>query len=325
LLGIRLRAEDIFRRHPEILEQPVYPAWIILGLQRTGTTKLHRMLAADPDNRVLTSWEAVNPVPRRQDRQVPDPRIRTAKTSVMALKIMAPGFFAIHPIGYDLPEEDILLLDVSFLSTTPEATMHVPSYSGWLEKTDQSPAYEYEVKLLKLLQWQNPARRWVLKSPHHLEFPDLIEKHFSDVHFIWTHRDVYESIPSFLSMVAFSRAIFSNEARLEEIARHWVRKSGYILDKTVAYRNRDKNDSRFTDLFYEDIVNDPIPAIGKIYSRNGGLEAGLITEFRKSEKENPFRKHGIHRYSLQDFGLTANEIDKVTAGYRQFMNTRYER
>ena len=79
-------------------------------------------------------------------------------------KCASPDFFAIHPVEAEAPEEDVLLLDVSFLSTTAEATMHVPSYAAWLEETDQSPAYAYMVKLLKLLQWQRPAKRWVLKT-----------------------------------------------------------------------------------------------------------------------------------------------------------------
>ena len=63
LLTIRLRAEYYFKKYPEILDQPLYPAWIIVGLQRTGTTKLHRLLATDPDHRVIPSWEVINPVP----------------------------------------------------------------------------------------------------------------------------------------------------------------------------------------------------------------------------------------------------------------------
>jgi len=54
-----------------------------------------------------------------------DKRISVGKMSANALKIMSPGFFAIHPIEVHEPEEDILLLDVSFLSTTPEAMMQV--------------------------------------------------------------------------------------------------------------------------------------------------------------------------------------------------------
>ena len=90
------------------------------------------------------------------------------------------------------------MLDVSFMSTTPEAMMHVPSYAQWLENTDQSEAYAFAAKLLKFLQWINPAKRWVLKTPHHLEFPHLIEKHFGKVHFLWPHRELQESVPSFL-------------------------------------------------------------------------------------------------------------------------------
>ncbi len=72
---------------------------------------------------------------------------------------MTPGFFAIHPVEHLAPEEDILLLDVSFLSTTPEATTHVPSYSGWLEKTDQSLAYDYGSRLIDVcLQWQTAGQ-----------------------------------------------------------------------------------------------------------------------------------------------------------------------
>jgi len=56
--------------------------------------------------------------------------------------------------------------------------MHVPAYAAWLETTDQSAAYVYGAKLLKLLQWQRPGKRWVLKSPHHLEFLGLMEKYY---------------------------------------------------------------------------------------------------------------------------------------------------
>jgi len=210
LLSVRLRAEYYFKKHPEILEQELYPCKIIIGLQRTGTTKLQRLLAADPDTRSLLSWEALNPAPIKNDIETGKKRIKIAKTSVKALRYMSPGFFAIHPIEYEASEEDVLLLDVSFLSTTAEATMHVPSYAAWLESSNQEPGYQYMVKLLKLLQWQRPGKTWVLKTPHHLEFLPHVKKYFGDVQLIWTHRDIKECIPSFLSMLAYSRVLFSN-------------------------------------------------------------------------------------------------------------------
>jgi hypothetical protein len=352
LLNIRLRAEFFFRRFPGILEQPLYPAWIIVGLQRTGTTKLQRLLAADPDHRVIPSWEVINPVPidlklyeeqlkkssasshqssvignqSIETRLYPDPgdkRVRFAKTSVSAVKHMSPGFFAIHPLEYDQPEEDILLLDVSFLSTTPEAMMNVPSYAGWLEITDQSPAYAYAVKLLKFLQWIKPAKRWVLKTPHHLEFPDLIEKYFGEVHFLWPHRRIYESVPSFLSMVTYNQMIFSDDVDEQRVARHWVRKTGYMLQKALDYRMNKNNQEKFSDIYYQDLILDSIKELGKIYNMNGGLTPDLKIRFEQHEREHPHRKYGIHNYSLTDFGLTEADIDKHTANYQKFIAEHY--
>ncbi len=347
LLGIRLRAEYFFKKHPEILEQELCPAWIIVGLQRTGTTKLQRLLAVDPDHRVIPSWEVINPMPMNLDlydlspchpitlspdhhlqQPYPHPRDKrpsVASISVKALKLMSPGFFAIHPIDAMQPEEDILMLDVSFLSTTPEAMMHVPSYSSWLENTDQSPAYAYAAKLLKFLQWIKPAKRWILKTPHHLEFPGLIEKNFGEVHFVWPHRSLYESVPSFLSMVTCNRRIFSNEVDERQVAAHWVRKTGYMLEQALEYRLKDGNESRFTDIFYKDLLSDSVDALSLIYKQNGGMTPELAEKFRQHELEHPHRKNGMHHYALADFGLTEADIDQHTTRYQEIFNNHYGR
>jgi len=350
LLCVRLRAEEMFRKHPEILDQPQLPLWVILGLQRTGTTKLHRLLAADPDNRVLLSWEALNPAPlinrnlqfaiRKSELGTLEPwnpgtlepgtwnknldrRIGIARTSENALRIMAPGFFAIHPVEHNAPEEDILLLDTTFLSTTPEATMNVSSYASWLEKTDQGMAYAYLAKLLKLLQWQRPGKRWILKSPHHLEFADLIDKHFDDVHFLWTHREVTECIPSFISMTSHSRVIFSDHVDGNAIARHWIRKTGYMLQKGLDYRNRNQHKDQFIDIIYNELKDNSRDVLSTIYSLDGGLTPELQAKFLKAERENPMGKYGIHEYRLEDFGVSREDIWKSTVNYRNYFSQTF--
>ena len=315
LLSVRLRAEEMFKKFPAILEQEIIPPMIIVGLQRTGTTKLHRLLTADPDNRVLKSWEAINPVPLHKLNGSKDRRIKVAKKSEKALQMMAPGFFAIHPVEHLAPEEDILLIDTTFLSTTPEATMHVPSYAAWLEETDQSVAYEYAGKLLKLLQWQTTGKQWILKSPHHLEFLPLIKKYFGNPHFLWTHREPTECIPSFLSMVCHSRAIFSNEVSIEEVANHWIRKTSYMLEKGLSFRETGENDNLFTDILYENLVKEPENQLIRIYNRNGGITDELMAQFKKAETENPQGKYGTHLYSYEDFGLKKEDIPRMNETY----------
>ena len=331
LLSIRLRANEYFKRFPEILEQELYPIWIIVGLQRTGTTKLQRLLSADPDHRVLPSWEAINPVPisdlrfSNDDFKSNDNRIKIARTSVKALKLISPNFFAIHPIDAVLPEEDVLLLDISFMSTTTEAMMDVPSYSSWLENIDQTPAYSYYVKLLKLLQWFRPAKRWVLKSPHHLEFPHIINQQVPDVTFIWPHRTIFESIPSFLSMLTYNHMIFSDDVDPHRIAERWIRKTGYVLEKSIEFRKQEDNDSKYVDIDYQDLIIDSLREIEKIYLHNGGLTPELTDLFLRHEKEHPHRKHGTHRYDLSDFDMTEADIDHHTSHYQQFVSTLYDK
>lgn len=319
LLAVRLRAEELFRLHPEILEQELYPVMLIIGLQRTGTTKLQRLLASDPDNRALLSWEALNPSPINGDRFDGKERIKIAKLSENALRIMSPGFFAIHPVEHLAPEEDVLLLDVSFMSQTAEAITHVPSYASWLEKTDQSLAYEYMVRLLKLLQWQRPAKRWVLKTPHHLEFLDLADKYFGDVQYIWTHRNVYECIPSFLSMVAYSRVMFSDRVDKHEIAAHWVKKNGYMLSKALSFHEKNGHRLHFSDVFYQDLVIDTLKVVRKIYSeRSEPVSPELGKIFAASNRQNPKGKYGHHVYSLEDFGIDEKYVDSFTQQYQRF-------
>jgi hypothetical protein len=317
LLAVRLRAEHWFKKFPRILEQEVLPPVIIVGLQRTGTTKLHRLLTADPGNRVLRSWEAINPAPFSLDHKGMDRRIRVARTTERALRLLAPGFFAIHPVEHTAPEEDILLLDATFLSTTPEATAHVPSYAAWLEETDQSHAYHYASKLLRLLQWQEPGKRWILKSPHHLEFLPLVRKYYGEPYFLWTHREINECIPSFLSMVCHSRSIFSNEVRIGEVAEHWVRKTAYMLKKGMFFRQQEGHREYFTDVLYDRLVKDPLIQLTGIYERYGGIPDDLAERFRIAESNNPRGKYGIHEYSLSDFGLEGEDLIRRNQDYYQ--------
>jgi len=319
VLAVRLRAEDLFKKHPEILEQELYPVMLVIGLQRTGTTKLQRLLASDPDNRALLSWEALNPAPINGDMKDGKERIKFAKMSENALKIMSPGFFAIHPVEHLAPEEDVLLLDVSFMSQTAEAITHVPSYAAWLEQTDQSLAYEYMVKLLKLLQWQRPGKRWVLKTPHHLEFLDLVDKYFGNVQYIWTHRNVYECIPSFLSMVSYSRVMFSDKVDKHEVAEHWVKKNGYMLKRALEFHEKNSHRTHFTDVPYQELVQDSMAVIHKIYSdRKESISPELEKIFQESSKKNPKGKYGQHVYSLEDFGIDEKYIDSYTKDYQEF-------
>jgi hypothetical protein len=304
----RLRVEEYIRKYPECMQQELDPVVLVTGLQRTGTTKLHRLLAADPDTRFLTSWETLNPVPlKKQDNS---DRIRAAKTSEKALKYMSPRFFAIHPVEYDAPEEEVLLLDMSFLSTIPEATMHVPSFARWASSQDQTPAYAYLKKAVLVLQHQSRRQRWVMKSPHHLEFLKTFLKVFPDTKLVQTHRHPRETLASFCSMVYHSRSIFSDALDPDEIGRHWSEKAATMLDNAMKDRKEIPSDS-VVDIFYYDLVSDSVKQLDRIYHMLGiPLSNEKQDRMRQAERNNHQHKYGIHRYQLEDFGLSEESIER---------------
>ena len=317
----RLRAEALFRAHPQILERPISPVLVIAGLQRTGTTVLHRLLAADPRLRAMLSWEAINPAPLPGDEPGPDgrprARVRQARIAQKALQLISPQFFAIHPVEYDQPEEDVLLLDISFMSQSAEATMRVPSYARWLEQADHRPAYRYLRRLMQLLLWQRPAPGWVLKSPHHMEYLDVVLEVFAEATVIQTHRDPRKTMPSFCSMVCHGASIFSESVDVSELSAHWTRKVGRMIERSGAVRQAADPD-RFIDVSYYDLLHDPIAQIRRIYARCGlELDTSVEQAMQRQRRHQVRHKHGRHDYRLVDFGLSDARIEQQFGAYRE--------
>ncbi|MDX1694450.1 MAG: sulfotransferase [Ketobacteraceae bacterium] len=320
----RLRVEDLLRRHPEI--HRVDPGKIILiaGLQRTGTTTLHRLIAADPDMRSLASWEALNPVPLPGEQGHPARRIQQARIAEKGLAYIAPEFFAIHPVEHDAPEEDVLLLDLCFMSQAPEATMHVPGYAAWLEAQDHRPAYEYLRTLLKILTWQKPARHWVLKTPHHLEYLDVILEIFPEALIVQTHRDPQKTTGSFCSMVAHGRGVFSDQVDAREVAEHWVRKVRRLMEKSILVREA-APPGRFVDVSYYNLLQDPLAEVERIYQRAAiVLEPAAKQAMLATSKQNRQHRYGRHVYHLEDFALSREDIEKQYGFYRDKYQIPYE-
>lgn len=317
----RLRVEALLKEHPEIHDIELGKVILIAGLQRTGTTTLHRLIAADPQMRSLVSWEALNPVPLPGENGNPVKRIKQAKMAEKGLAYIAPEFFAIHPVEHDSPEEDVLLLDLCFMSQAPEATMNVPAYAAWLETQDHTPAYEYLRTLLKILTWQKPAQHWVLKTPHHMEYLDVIMQVFPQATIVQTHRDPQKTTGSFCSMVAHGRGVFSDQVNAHEVADHWVRKVRRLMERSIAVRElagAHGDASRFVDVSYYDLLKNPGVEVKRIYEAAGiDCDEKTLNAVQGTSKRNVQHRYGRHVYHLEDFALSKEGIEQQYQFYRE--------
>ncbi len=319
-LECRLRLEKLTDLHPEISERPVTAPVFITGMQRTGTTKLHRLLSCAPELRPLTAAEGLCPAPPgrpvRNDPRAEKKRLALARTAERGMKYMSPALFAIHPIEAEAPEEDVFLFDVSFISPAVDATLEVPSYTKWMREIDQKPPYAYLRRLIQLLLWQKPGR-YLGKTPHHQENLDALFDVFPDAKVIQTHRDPLTVVPSFSSMMAHAGAMLAHDIDPRTVGRRVADQMLNSVERAIVARASTPPNS-VLDVYYDDLARDPLTEMKKIYDFIG-LEWNSESEARMRRwiRGNPQHKYGIHRYQLSDFGLDAEELGARFKHYRE--------
>jgi hypothetical protein len=319
----RLLARDLLARHPEIEEERIEAPLVVVGMMRSGTTLLQRLLARDERFLSALGWEIGEPVPRPgHEDDDPDPRIAAGREQTRLMREFAPQLHAIHPTDAMEPDEEIVFLADAFLSHIPEASCHVPAYRAWLDDQDFTPAYAYLRTMLQLLQWQKrrrgePGGRWLLKTPAHLGYLDTLFATFPDAHVVHMHRSPLETIPSGASLNLTLWRMYADEADPHEIGRQWIQRMAWATDRALAFRASCPDEAgRFTDVGYRDAVTDPIGQVRRIH---GALGLELPDSARAAMEgwlaADRGAKRPAHRYTAEAFGLSADAIREAFAAY----------
>ena len=322
-LRMRLRAQEWIRRHPEITREVIAAPIVVVGMMRSGTTLLQRLLAADSRFHCAYGWEVVEVAPRLDydwsARE--DPRIAVSEKREAMSRDLAPELFAIHPMYAREPEEEIVFLSDAFLSHVPESGAHVPTYRSWIDTQDFTPAYAYLHRMLQFLQWQKgrrgqTAQRWVLKSPAHLGYLDTLRAQFPDLHVVHMHRDPRETIPSGASLNATLHAMHTDRVDRQRVGTEWLQRMSWTNDRALAARNAWTDETtRCTDIEFTDAVADPIGQAARVYDAvDLPLTADVESSMRRWLAERP-RDPARPPYAANDFGLTEDQIDERFAAY----------
>ncbi|NLR70644.1 sulfotransferase [Novosphingobium sp. ERN07] len=318
-LASRLRMVDDIKRHPEILDEQVEVAAIILGLPRTGSTIFHRLLASAPGMTAIRWYEAQNYAPLPGDEPGnPAARRAYAQGMIDGWLNLSPELASIHPLDPEAPDEEIIILGQLFITTMVEAMTFIPSFAKWLDDYDQSKGYEDLKTILKYLQWQDPTRRgkkWVLKSPQNLPYTDVIANAFPQAVLVMTHRDPLEVVPSYVSMEAALyklNSVHSDEA----VGGFWFPRLASWMKRFEAARARIGED-RFIDIDYREVAKEPLKQAQRVLAHIGvplddAIEAALA-EFMAGNKRE---QRPMHDYSLERFGLNEADVREAFASYR---------
>ncbi|GHH54110.1 sulfotransferase family protein [Lentzea cavernae] len=318
LLSDRLRLRALQRSNPEVLDVEVRVAAEICGLPRTGSTLLHRLLAASPQVTSTLSWEVAYPLPFPGEGPGAEQRKHRARERMQVFSQLSPDFGDLHTVVWDGPEEDVILLDRTFVSMSFDSFYWVPTYGDWLRSADQSPAYRELREWLQVLQWQNTSRSlpWVLKSPHHLTAVDTVLDEFPDCKIVMTHRSPVNAVPSYASMVRAMSSQYSDNANPVHIGQYWSRRFARTLEGFASARSA--RPDRFVDVRFADTVGRPLEVAREVLDALG-LPAGPADDeaFETYLRQNRAERHGSHSYTPEDFGLSEEQLRRDFAFYSE--------
>lgn len=321
-LAARLGLFRCYDEYPQIADEEIVAPIFVTGQVRTGTSFTNALMASNPAHSAPLQWQTFFPYPPCN------------MTGIDHSAEIEKGAFTLRDEGWQDPElrmrhsfencepaEDTHIQDLSFISLSYPFFWHVPGYGDWLQVADYSHPYRMIKLFVKMLQFKGrKVDRWVLKCPLHLQQLDHLFAAFPDASIIVTHRDPVKSVGSIFGLLHAHRSQFGN-AQTEPDAsamRDIIDGGVYGVSKLMAWRDDPANQQKFVDVFYRDLEHDPLATIEGVYRQLGMDFSDAAREaIQAYVRDNRKGKFGAHRYSLEDYGLNADDIRRKFAAYTE--------
>ena len=309
----RLRWEADVERHPEILDEYVDDPIIVLGLPRSGTTKLQRFLSADPGLRATPTWALFNPAPfPGEAKGDPTPRRLWAAAAMGAVTNTGESYQIMHEFNADEADETSFIPLANFDNHMQFITTPDYPHLEWTRSVSRVPSQAYLKEMLKYLQWQMGGRQgrpWVLKNPGNTgEFLEMLEV-FPNATFVISRRDLLDTMGSTMRMTTeilqntFDPLdpLFVGNAAVD----YWT----YEFKRYVEQLASKGAHVRLLEADYNRCVSDALSVARELYeladlawTREGE------TAMRQWDMDNPRHKLGSYGYRLEDYGWSETGI-----------------
>ncbi len=226
----RLGFGTLWTQRPELLATKIAAPIIVIGHMRSGTTRIHKLLAADPAHSHTRYCDAYHPVPSRFGMN----RMKSAIDLAM-LGALNPWLQSIHPMAPADVEEELAWIAAALNHSIYESQWHIPSYSAWSEARDPAPIYREFARILKT----DAAHRGLANKPRVLKVPAFSEDlatllaQFPDARIVLAGRDHEAVLRSAVSLAANQMAIQSDTCDLNRIEALWKHKIA-LREKRIA-------------------------------------------------------------------------------------------
>ncbi len=323
--------DDIFFRgyRGQTVRQPIF----IIGNARSGTTFIHRLIAKDTQNfTTMKLWEIVF-APSITQRKI----IHLfssfdwifgglVRKQVNRWEQTLFGQIENHKIGLQEPEEDeYLFMHVcssaviwTFFPIDEEVEPYFYYDTAVPDKRRQKDMLFYHQCLQRHIYFHGGNKQFLSKNPIFSGKIQSLKECFPDAKFIYMARSPMSVVPSLISYMATGFHLF---CQLEEKYpyREKILKliDYYYQYPSEVFTNYQRED--FMVVNYDDLVGDPAGTVQDVYNRlqmrlNLDYLSTLIAETNKARKYK-----SSHDYSLEDIGLSSQEIQSMfSASYQNY-------
>lgn len=165
------------------------------------------------------------------------------------------------------------------------------------------------------MQFLRGGRRWLLKSPQHLEQVPVLDRVFPGSIVLFTHRDPVPVALSMLAMITYSARMHRWPVPVDRIAHYWVDRLDRMLARLV--RDRDTiGPERSIDIRFDDFMADEVGVAERIYA----LAGEPFTDSVRTATAGYLAGHqrgrlGTVQTSCEMFGLTEESLRARFAPY----------
>ncbi len=292
-IRVRHSLGRLWRQKTGIEKTPIVAPIIVVGQMRAGTTRMHRLLAADPAHAGTCLYHAMNPV-----RSFPDWRPLKTWLGLSLARKINPWMDNMHPFGATRVDEELPWLAHALSPAALEAQYRIPSYVAFSEARDAAPVYAEFERMLRTdaAMMRNAALPRVLKCPQYAEDLAALLGRFPDARVVVTRRCQDEVLASTISVVASQMAYQSDTADLAEIELEWRRKLDLRDQRVEAALNG--FDGPVSEVEFNDLGEDWVKQIARVYRELGlDLTEAAMAAMRAEQGRAQRSPHHGHRES----------------------------
>lgn len=319
------------------IKEPVF----ILGVPRSGSTLLLRLLAQDQSNFAsFKFWEilfAPSIIQRKVWKGIGSLDALLGAPLVAILKKLDKWIFRssknIHQVGLFLYEEDgTLFLWIMATFFLFFGYPYLDQFEDLLRFDDEIPEKDkkyimryYHRCIQRHLYYHGAHKKLLSKNPTFAPMVRTLQQTFPDAKFLNTVRIPYQQIPSIISFLVYFISQFGGDLLKIPNYKNVVLEVIKVFYENPIFSLKQFSDDQCATILYNDLVSDLDKTVRNLYANFGFSFTTDFEEILNAKVLASKNYKSKHKYSLEQFGLTTDEIWRFyQAIFQEFGFSQYE-